>query len=121
MSTSTDLTIQNSEIPIPVTPKRGKKGEAARRKLTEQGALQIDSAIENAREIVGKTSDVVANVYASIPAMIEIEAATKVEAQLPLIEAENARRLEATKEAVNESIAQSYQAAATFLKEFGIG
>lgn len=120
MSTSTDLTVQNSEIPIPSIPKRGKKGEAARRKLAEQGALQIDSAIENARAIVGETSAIVANVYASVPAMIEVEAAIKVEAQLPLIEAENARRLEATKEAVNEALAQSYQAASAFLKEFGI-
>ena len=116
-----DLTTTNSEIPVPTTPSRGKKGEAARRKLAEQGALQIDSAIENARAIVGKTSDIVANVYASVPAMIEVEAATKVEAQLPFIEAENARRVEATKEAVNESISRSYQVANAFLKEFGIG
>lgn len=120
MSTSTDLTTTNSEIPVPTTPSRGKKGEAARRKLADQGALQIDSAIENARAIVGSTSEVVANVYAAIPAMIEVEAAIRVEARLPLIQAENARRLEATKEAVNEAIAQSNQAANAFLKGFGI-
>jgi|GEM_PF-3495199 len=120
MSTSTDLTIQNSEIPVPATPKRGKKGEAARRKLASQGALQIDSAIENAREIVNETSDIVAKVYASVPAMIEVEAAVKVEAQLPLIQAENDRRIAATKESVREALAESNQSADAFLKEFGI-
>ncbi len=115
-----DLVTTNSEIPVPATPKRGKKGEAARRKLADQGALQIDSAIENARAIVGETSDIVASVYASVPAMIEVESAAKVEAQMPLIEAENSRRLVATKESVREALAESNQAVSAFLKEFGI-
>lgn len=115
-----DLTTTTSEIPIPATPNRGKKGESSRRKLAEQGALQVDSAIENAREIVNETSSRVARVYASVPAMIEIEAANQVEAQLPLVKAENERRLAATREAVNEALAESDEAVNEFLKRFGI-
>jgi hypothetical protein len=115
-----DLVV-NTEAPIANPQRRGsKKGDAARRNLASQGALQIDSAIENAREIVGKTSDVVAQVYSSVPAMIEVEAAIKVEGLLPLIKAENDRRIQATKESVREALAESNQAAANFLKEFGI-
>jgi hypothetical protein len=115
-----DLAIQENNIPVPNTPKRGKKGDSARRKLAAQGALQIDSAIENARAIVGETSDIVASVYNAVPAMIEVEAATKVEAQLPLTEAENARRLQVTKASVKEAVQDSRQIASEFLKEYGI-
>lgn len=115
-----DLVTTSSEIPVPTTATRGKKGDAARRKLANQGVLQIDSAIENARSIVGETSDIVASVYASVPAMIEAEATIKVEARLPLIEAENDRRIQATKESVREAVAGSKAIASDFLKEYGI-
>lgn len=120
-STSTELTNTTpTTIPIPTEQKRGKKGDAARRKLADQGALQIDSAIENARTIVGETSDIVASIYASVPAMIEVEAAAKVDAQLPLIEAENDRRIQSTKESVREAVSSSKSIASEFLKEYGI-
>ena len=102
---------------MPIAAKTKKKASSSRRVAT---STQVESAIDAAKAIVARQSDIIAEVYSSVPAMIELEAASKIEARWDRIQAESDRRLSETKQMIDSATSASQSIATEFLKGYGL-
>lgn len=99
---------------------RGKAKPNARDRLLQTVDLQIGATVEDARAMVMDGAATVAQIYAAVPAMVQVEAADLLEANLPLIEQSNQRLIAETATAAKMATAQSREKAQDFLSNYGI-
>ena len=109
-----------SPPPVAPTARSKGKGKANRDRLLNTVDLQIQAVVEDARVMVVDAADVVAQIYAAVPAMIQVEAADRLEATMPLIEQSNEALIQETRAAAIEATAKSRQSAQDFLGTYGI-
>lgn len=96
------------------------KSNTNRDRLLQTVDLQIGATVEDARAMVMDGAATVAQIYAAVPAMIQVEAADLLEANLPLIEQSNQKLIAETTAAAKLATTQSREKAQDFLSNYGI-
>jgi hypothetical protein len=76
-------------MPIPQPKPQARSSRSSQRKLASIVNQQVEASIEQARALVADGAAIEVEIFAAVPYLVHAEAATLLEARMPLIQADS--------------------------------
>lgn len=118
---ASQITTQNGDTPIPQPKPQARSSRGNQRKLAAIANKQVEAAIGQARALVADAAAIEVEIFAAVPHLVHAEAATLLEARMPLIEADAAALIAESAAIGREATEGSRVMLQGFLSKYGLG
>jgi hypothetical protein len=118
---ASQITTQNGDTPIPQPKPQSRSSRGSQRKLAAIANKQVEAAIGQARALVADAAAIEVEIFAAVPHLVHAEAATLLDARMPLIQADSDALIAESAAIGRAAAAESRGQLDEFLSKYGLG